>query len=442
MGRRALRVVGRLALLVIAVLTLMPLAVAPAPAQAQGRPAFVEDELLVRFKRQTPPANQAAAHGQAQAQVAREVRGLDVKVVKVPPQRLAQALQAYQRNPNVELVERNPIAYAGARPGPPAPQPAFPNDPRFPEQWGLSTIRYTAAVTAPSGTPVPTTISIVDTGVLANHEDLTGTDSRARKPVSKVKEARNWFDGGSTNDIYGHGTHVAGIAAAYTNNGKGIAGVCSDCNLISAKVCSDFGSCPHDRIANGVLWSVGCEDREPDVNGNLGACRVPVRAYVINMSISGTAGSTTLRQAMDRAAELGATMTCAAGNDNSGNPAYPASYPTCISVAATTSQDVRAPYSNYGSSVAVAAPGSDILSLLRTGRYGLMSGTSMASPHVAGLAGLLRARGIVTGPNEVAIRDAVRLRIESTADRIAGTGDFWTKGRINACRAVTPTATC
>ena len=270
------------------------------------------------------------------------------------------------------------------------------------------------------------TISIVDTGLNAGHEDLAG----------KVVEQRNWYDGGGTHDGYDHGTHVAGIAAANTNNGAGIAGVCPECPLLNAKVCSDWGDCPHDRIANGVLWSVGCEWRERDINGKLGKCLSPVRSQVINMSIAGDYPSTTLQRAMERASELGATMACAAGNGGTSNPTYPASYNTCIAVAGTTSHDQKVSWSSYGSWVEVAAPGEGILSAVSGGGYGLKSGTSMASPHVAGLAGLLRSRGVAT------TRDAVRTRIEGTADNIGNNGAYWTKGRINACRAMTNATSC
>jgi thermitase len=436
MRQQASRRSRRGVVLLIAVLVwLVPLADPPRLVQAQGRPDFVEDELLVRFRQQVPPANQAAAHGRANAQVVREVRGLDVKVVKVPPQRLAQALQSYQQNPTVEFVERNPIAYANL----------VPNDPSFGQQWALHNTgqnggKIDADIDAPEawGVPgrgaTPTTISIVDTGIHAEHPDLFG----------KVSEARNWYDAASTvDDLFNHGTHVAGIAAANWNNGMGIAGVCPDCLLLNAKVCSDppLVGCPHDSIANGVLWSVGCELRAPDGNRTLGDCLVPVRAQVINISLVGTAGSTTLQQAMDRAAERGATMTCAAGNNGTDQVTYPASYPTCMAVAATTNLDRRAAYSSFGAWVDVAAPGSDILSTLNDGGYGLMSGTSMAAPHVAGLAGLLRSRGIVTIRDRGA-RDAVRSRIEATADRIDGAGPPGARNRINACRAMTNTASC
>jgi thermitase len=417
-------------LLIAALVCLLPLVAPPRLVQAQGRPEFVEDELLVQFKRHVPPANEAAAHGQATAQVVREVPGLDVKVVKVPPQRLAHAFQSYQSNPNVAYVERNGIAYAGWT----------PDDSSFGQQWSLNNTGLDggtadADIDAPEAWDVAATanaaatvISIVDTGIDHQHPDLA-----AKIPPDA---RRNWYDGGPTADVYGHGTHVAGIAAANTNNETGIAGVCPDCGLLNAKVCSDAGSCPYDRIANGVLWSVGCELRAPDRGPNLGACQGPIRAQVINMSIAGSSPSMTLQKAMDRAADRGATMACAAGNAGTTQAMYPAFYSNCIAVAATTNQDQRASFSTYGTWVDVAAPGANIYSTLIGGQYGLMSGTSMASPHVAGLAGLLRSRGIVT------TRDAIRSRIESAADPITGTGSLWAKGRINACRGMKNAPSC
>jgi thermitase len=166
------------------------------------------------------------------------------------------------------------------------------------------------------------------------------------------------------------------------------------------------------------------------------------------MSISGTAGSTTLQQAMNRASELGAVMSCAAGNNGNSQATYPANYSNCIAVAATTNQDQRASYSTFGTWVDVAAPGSNIYSTLIGNKYGQMSGTSMASPHVAGLAGLLWSRGIAVvrdssgGVDAPKTAPSVRSRIESTADAISGTGRQWAKGRINACRAVKNTPSC
>ena len=113
--------------------------------------------------------------------------------------------------------------------------------------------------------------AIVDTGITLAHQDITRPDG-----TSKVIESRNWYDGGDVLDAYGHGTHVAGIAAALTDNGVGVAGVCPNCSLLNAKVCDNFGGCPYDRIANGILWSVGCEWRDARDR-----CLSPVRAKAI-----------------------------------------------------------------------------------------------------------------------------------------------------------------
>ena len=130
-------------------------------------------------------------------------------------------------------------------------------------------------------------------------------------------------------------------------------------------------------------------------------------------------------------------LTCAAGNNGNSVTFYPAAYTNCIAVAATDSRDQRASWSDYGKAwVDIAAPGVNIFStMIASGNgyfdpsgYGLLSGTSMASPHVAGVAGLLASKGLT--------RDQIRSRIESTADRIDGTGTLWAKGRLNACRAV------
>jgi len=400
--------------------------VAPTSAAGQvprpdgNRPEVVDDELLVKFKPGTTVAAEGALHRAANAREVREVRGLAAKVVKVGKGEARQRLAAYQRNPDVELVELNGLAYPDWVPS---------SDGFYTQQWALNNVGQTGGVAdkdidAPeawditrgsNSTGVGSVISIVDTGIKADHPDLQG----------KIAESQNWYDGGSTIDVQGHGTHVAGIAAANTNNGTGMAGVCPDCKLLIAKVCDDVsGGCPYDRIANGILWTVGCEWRDEADN-----CLSPLRAQVINISLSGTFVSEILKGAVDKAWIRGAVITCAAGNDGNNLPHYPAAHPNCIATAATDHADQKPSWSNYGSDwVDVAAPGVGILSTVISDQYEAWSGTSMASPHVAGLAGLLAAQG--------RSKTEVRNRIESRIDRIGGTGNLWAKGRINACRAV------
>jgi thermitase len=406
-----------------------------APATGSGRPTFVDDEILVKFRPGTPAAEQARAHSSVLGQVVRDVPGLDVTVIRVGQGQAQQRLGSYLRNPNVEFAELNGIAY-----------PTWtPNDTLYDgandQQWALNNTGKTggkadADIDAPQawnvtlGTPSTktptggTTIAVVDTGLLVSHPDL----------AAKITDSRDWYDGTDVNDVYGHGTHVAGIAAAVTNNGTGVAGACPNCKLLNAKVCDNTGSCPYDRIANGVLWSVGCEWRDARDN-----CLSPIRARTINISIAGSTASSTLQSAINKAWSRGAVLTCAAGNAGTTSLYYPAAYSNCIAVAATDASDVKASWSNYGSSwVDVAAPGVNIWGTLNPGAatfsdpsgYGRLSGTSMASPQVAGVAGLVWARGVQT------TNTAVRKQIESSVDRIPGTGSAWVYGRLNACRAV------
>jgi thermitase len=403
-------------------------------AFAQGRPEFVDNELLVKFKPGTPAQSQNAAHAQQNARVVREIEGLDVKVVQVGRGQAEQRLPGYQLNPNVEYAELNGIAYAlFTNP---------PTDPLYSQQWNLNNTGQTggkvdADIDAPQAWSVNSgsaKIAILDTGVRESHPDMVG----------KVVDRANWTWMDSVNgvpardvtdDRHGHGTHVAGIAAALTNNvnpttskAEGIAGACPECALIAGKVLNDDGSGAYDYIANGILWAVGCDDRDSATN----ECRNAVRARSINMSLGGTYNSITLQDAVNKAWGRGAVLSCAAGNNGNSVKFYPAAYTNCIAVAATDYKDARAGFSNYGKNwVDVAAPGVSITSsTITSAGYEAWNGTSMASPHVAGLAGLLLSKS----PSSTA--SSVRSQIESTADRIPGTGSHWSKGRINACKAL------
>jgi subtilisin family serine protease len=148
------------------------------------------------------------------------------------------------------------------------------------------------------------------------------------------------------------------------------------------------------------------------------------------MSLGSPSPSSTLQSAIDYAWSKGIVVVAAAGNSGTDAQHYPAAYGKAIAVGATDNTDAKASYSNYGSSwVDVAAPGSTILSTTVDGSYGWMSGTSMATPHVAGEAGLVWSKSGLCGASDNA---CVRNQIESKADRISGTGTYWAYGRVNA----------
>ncbi len=218
-------------------------------------------------------------------------------------------------------------------------------------------------------------------------------------------------------DDNGHGTHVAGTVAALTNNDTGGVGANWAVALLAAKVLSASGSGTYAAVANGITWSA---DRG---------------ARCINISLGGYWPSNTLKNAVNYAWNKGAVLACAAGNDGMNWKLYPAAYDRCIAVAASDQNDTKAWFSNWGASwVDVVAPGVGILSTVLKDKYETWSGTSMATPYVAGLAGLVWARGLAR--NTCTTASCVRKRIEQNTDTVPGVGTYYKYGRVNYFKAV------
>jgi subtilisin family serine protease len=223
-------------------------------------------------------------------------------------------------------------------------------------------------------------------------------------------------------DDFGHGTHVAGIAAASTNNGAGIAGVSWGARIMPVKVLNAWGSGTFENVAAGIVWAVD--------HG----------AQVINLSLGGAAYSAALENAVLYAYNNNVLMTASSGNTGSNFVLYPARFPQVIAVGASNMTNQPASFSNYGPQVDLAAPGENIYSLW-IGGYQIRTGTSMSAPHVSGLAAVLL--GYISGA------DAARGVIESTALDIgpAGWDDFSGAGLIQMDAALalvvppTPTPT-
>ena len=285
-----------------------------------------------------------------------------------------------------------------------------PNDPYYGYQWNLPKIRAPQAWDLVTGTS-SVWIAIVDTGVDYNHPDLASS--------------RLWLGWDYVNndndprDDNGHGTHVAGIAGANTNNSIGVAGVCWGCDLLAVKVLDADGYGLDSWVANGIRyaadWGVAFGKRT-----------------IINLSLGGPYESSVIRDAVSYAQSHGALVVAAAGNQGTNTPFYPAAYPGVIGVSATDSNDQWASFSNYGSYVDIAAPGVDILSTYPGGYYTRLDGTSMAAPHVAGVAGLVWSRNLTLSANQVC-----GLLLSTATDLgTSGRDDVYGYGRVDAYGAV------
>ena len=355
---------------------------------------FSSEQILVKFKPDVILPEAAEIHRQLGGQVRETVPGIGVQVVTVPKGQVKDKVKAYSSNPRVAYAEPDFVAEVVGT----------PDDPSLGSQWGMVKVEAPKAWDVTTGSS-SINIAILDTGVDLDHPDL------ADKVVSNV----NFSDSPTMDDVYGHGTHVAGIAAASTNNGIGVAGLGYDTTIMNVKVLRDNGSGFHSWIAAGIVWAVD--------NG----------AKIINLSLGGGDTSQTLEDAVDYAWSKGVVVVAAAGNNGNSYMMYPAAYPNCIAVAATNRYDALASWSNYGDWVDVAAPGTGIYSTIKGGGYDYMAGTSMASPHVAGLAALVFTTVCDTN-GDGKLNDEVRSRIEATCDDVGLTGIGY--GRINAARAV------
>jgi len=245
---------------------------------------------------------------------------------------------------------------------------ALPNDPYVEKQWALAQIQIGELWGATtSGAEI--LVAVLDTGIDKSHEDLIG------KVVAEV----NFTDSPVAGDVYGHGTHVAGIIAAATNNGIGVAGIAPNVRLLNVKVADDNGVVWPSAVAEGIIWAVD--------NG----------AKIINMSLVIPTSSPALEQAIDYAWSRGVLLVAGAGNGIKSIPMYPAYYAEVIAVAAADVDGNLWSKSNYGDWVDVYAPGVEIYSTLPGNQYGYQSGTSMATAYVSAVAAL--ALNTVTDTN-------------------------------------------
>jgi serine protease len=379
-------------------------------------PKWVSGEIIVKFKsgvsehmiRQINQQN-----GTSVLSVSKRGQFMRLRIPRI--RTVEEMVDFYSRNPNVEYAEPNFIAYAHM----------VPNDEYYSYQWHMDNVDY-GGIHMESAWDITTgdpniIVAVIDTGVA--YEDYKA--SPAEKYYLAPDLAETSFVPGydfvnndtHPNDDNGHGTHVAGTVAQSTNNTIGVAGVAFKTSIMPIKVLDKTGSGTYADVADGNYFAAD--------NG----------AHVINMSLGGTSDSITLKDAIAYAYNKGVTIVCSAGNDGSdGSPSYPAAYDEyCIAVGATRYDEAVSYYSTTGSYLDLTAPGGDLNVDQNNDGYGdgvlqqtfsrktnnwgyyFKQGTSMASPHLAGAAALLIAKG-VTGP------DKVREALEKTAEDKGTTG--------------------
>jgi len=371
----------------------------------EGADEKVAGELVVIFEDQAANAAPSAVAEDAEGRIQDSIPDLDARLLSFPEikersdegrqeQALEAAKEELEADPRVESVSYNGIVRASLR----------PNDPDVYRQSGVITVRADQAWNTTTGEGA--TIAVVDTGIQADHPDITG----------KVIAQRDFVDDDDVGeDVFGHGTHVAGIAAATMNNNEGIAGICPDCRLVNARVLNARGFGTDFQVAQGIDYAA---DEGVDV---------------VNLSLGDAKDAPVLEKAVNRAWALGAVVVGAAGNEGNKPVQYPAAYPKAIAVSATDTLGKFVSFSNRGRAIDLAAPGVGIYSTVPTDAYATYSGTSMSAPHVAGVAGLLAGQGLNN--------ERIRERLQCTAKDMGAGGrdDLYGHGLLDARAAVTET---
>ncbi len=382
--------------------------------------------VLVKFKEGASAADVRAALSRRGLSIEREIPSLGLKSLAVPPGQELTMAESMRRDPAVEYAELDYLISVAI----------IPRDPRWENQWAPAKIGAPAAWEITTGSE-EIVIAVLDTGLKLDHPDLAATvwTNPGEVPANgldddqngKVDDVHGWhfyhqcsgseclpFEDDDLRDDNGHGTHVAGIAAAETDNQVGIAGISWGAQLMPVKVLDEYGDGWYSDVIAGIVYAAD--------NG----------ADVVNLSLGGEESSQALQEAVNYSHAQGVLLIAATGNTG-GTVLYPAACDHVLAVGATDADDQRPEFSNYGPEMDVVAPGVSIYSTWPSlDGYWRKSGTSMAAPHAAGLAALIwSARPGLSN-------DQVAQAISRTALDLGAPGwdEFYGWGRIDAYRAL------
>lgn len=342
----------------------------------------------------------AVPSGMPKEMIAYDVNEYDAPIVMA--QLTEKEIEALKKNRNIEAVEDDAEAFALGGPG-------THNDLVVEGQPSIlaETIpEGVAQIGAPKswdcGTGHGIKVFVLDTGIDSDHPDLKGN---FKGGISFVPTESSWKDFNS------HGTHCAGtIAATYT--GSGVVGVAPKAYLYAVKVLNGSGSGRYSWIISGIDWVMKKKGLR-----------------IISMSLGGSSGSTALQKICEAANKRGVLIVAAAGNSGPGKPVgYPAKYPTVVAVSAIGSDNVIAGFSSRGPEVEICAPGVNVLSTIPGNKYGKKSGTSMACPHVAGVA------AVCWGTHRFSNNKEIRALLRVTGDPLGASGrdELYGYGRVDA----------
>ena len=374
-----------------------------ASATPGRRPGPKKDEILVGVSAAADDMDAAALQAvPGNAEVVHRNETLSYVAVKFP----SRAPDVAKENFIEAVTKREHVKYA--EPNTTHEALYSPNDPNFDQQYAPQQVNAPDAWDTTLGSS-GVTVAVIDTGVQYDHPDLAGNFG-SDKGQDFVDSDADPYPDVPSNEY--HGTHVAGIVASDTDNGTGVSGM-GNSTLISGRALDESGSGSTADIADAIEWAT---DQGADV---------------INMSLGGGGYTNTMKNAVSYAQSNGTLVVAAAGNNGTGTVSYPAAYDECLAVSALDSNENLASYSQYGNEIELCAPGSNVLSTTTEtrGSYEELSGTSMATPAVSGVAGLTLAQWNLTNSE-------LRSHLKNTAVDVGLPSDQQGSGRVDAANAV------